>query len=332
MAPSFSGFSRLYHDTIGADVSRISYQQQNFPVQDGELSVHLQLLNDAPRTLHFLHGNGFAVRSYDALLEGIVGQDNLMLQDAAGHGLSLAGEQFVGWERSSERFQALLMQLRAKHDWSSLIGIGHSFGGCMTLLMNAREANLFQKNILLDPALYPPKMIELLMTLDPEEKRRKSPLVRQTERRRTHWSSFEEVVDSLRGRGTFAGWQERCLRDYVQYSTHENGAGERELNCPPWLEAAVFGSSPLALWSSLERVVAPTFVLWGTNTLDMFQASYRLAQTLNPNLHFIEVQGDHCFMMQYPEETARLVRAIIDQGMEGVRALAHSDFIINFDG
>lgn len=313
-------------------MDRISYQQQIFPVTDGALSVHLHLLDDASRTLHFLHGNGFAVRSYDALLENVVGTNNLMLQDAAGHGLSPAGEHFVGWEKSSERFQALLMQQREEHDWSTLVGLGHSFGGCMTLLMSAREPNLFQKNILLDPALYPPEMIELLVTLDPEEKRRKSPLVRQTERRRTHWSSFEEVVDSLRGRGTFAGWQERCLRDYVHYSTHDNEAGERELNCPPWLEAALFGSSPQNLWQSLEKITTPTFVLWGTDTHEMFQTSYRLARTLNPNLHFIEVQGDHCFMMQYPKDTARLVRAIIEYGEEGVRALAHSDFIVNCDG
>lgn len=313
-------------------MSRITYQQKNLSLSDGELSVHLHLPNDASRTLHFLHGNGFAVRSYEALLEGIVGQDNIMLQDAAGHGLSPAGEQFVGWERSSERFQTLLMQQREEHDWSTLVGLGHSFGGCMTLLMSAREPSLFEKNILLDPAFYPPEMIEQLMALDSAEKPRKSLLVRQTERRRTRWTSFDEVMDSLRGRGAFIGWQERCLRDYVAASTHDNDAGERELNCPPWLEAALFGSSPRTLWQSLQSVTTPTFVLWGTDTHEMFQASYRLAQTLNPNLHFIEVQGDHCFMMQNPTETAELVRAIIERGEEGVRALEHSDFVISYGG
>ncbi|SBS29498.1 Alpha/beta hydrolase family protein [Marinomonas aquimarina] len=313
-------------------MSRISYQQQNFSVTDGQLSVHLHLLKDASQTLHFLHGNGFAVRTYDALLEGIVAQDNLMLQDAAGHGLSPAGEAFVGWERSSERFQSLLMQQRAEHDWSKVIGLGHSFGGCMTLLMSARQPDLFQKNVLLDPAFYPPEMIEQLMAQAQQGVSRKSLLVRQTERRRTHWQNAQEVVDSLRGRGAFVGWQERCLQDYVSASTHDNATGERELNCPPWLEAALFGSSPRSLWPALESINTPTFVLWGTATHEMFQTSYRLAQTLNPNLHFIEVQGDHCFMMQYPKETAELVRAIIDRGEEGVRALAHSDFIISYGG
>lgn len=313
-------------------MSSILYQQERLSLGDGEVSVHLRLLNDAQRTLHFLHGNGFAVRSYDALLEGIAGRDNLMLQDAAGHGLSPAGEQFVGWERSSERFQTLLRRQREQHDWSTLVGLGHSFGGCMTLLMSAREPHLFKQNILLDPAFYPPEMIAQLMALEPSEKARKSMLVRQTERRRTCWENFDEVMDSLRGRGAFAGWQERCLADFVRSSTHDNDQGERELNCPPWLEAAVFGSSPRTLWQSLESITTPTFVLWGTDTHEMFQESYQLAQTLNSNLHFIEVQGDHCFMMQFPNETAELVRAIIERGEEGVRALAHSDFVISYGG
>lgn len=312
-------------------MTALMYQQKMVPVADTQLSIHLRLLEDAPQTLHFLHGNGFAVRSYDALLEGIAAQDNLMLQDAAGHGFSPAGHCFVGWEESSNRFYEALAAQKTMHQWSEIIGVGHSFGGCMTFLMSARYPKLFKQMVLLDPAWYPPEIIAQLSDASIHEARSKSVLVRQTERRRTTWSDAEEVRCSLRGRGTFVGWLERCLEDYVMFSTHDNDQGGRRLNCPPWLEAALFGSSPKNLWQAVESVETPTHVIWGTDTLDVFQESYHLAKSLNPALRFIEVAGDHCFMMQKPDQTARLVRAVIDQDSDAIKDLKRSGFVLRYD-
>lgn len=312
-------------------MSTITYQQKLVSVAETTLSIHLRLLENPSQALHFLHGNGFAVRSYDALLEGIAELEDLMLQDAAGHGLSPAGDRFAGWEESSYRFYRALIEQKQIQQWKDLVGVGHSFGGCMTLLMNHRDPQLFKQMVLLDPAWYPPEMIAQLNDMNEQDKRSKLLLVRQTERRRTLWRDTPEVLSRLRGRGTFVGWQDRCLQDYVTYSTHENKEGFRQLNCPPWLEAAVFGSSPSMLWQAIAQLETPTYVIWGTDTHEMFQASYRLAQTMNSNLRFIEVQGDHCFMMQQPEQTARLVRAVIDHNGETIDALKRSGFVLRCD-
>lgn len=312
-------------------MSEITYQQQTIPVADTQISTHVRLLENTSRTLHFLHGNGFAVRSYDVLLKAMAGNENIMLQDAAGHGLSPAGEAFVGWEASSERFHEVLVGQKNVHQWTEVIGAGHSFGGCMTLLMGARNPQLFQQMVLLDPAFYPPQAIAQLNDPTKQEANRQSSLIRQTERRRTRWDNAQAVQDSLRERGTFVGWQAQCLADYVTFSTHAASDGSRQLNCPPWLEAALFGSSPSTLWSALEQVRTPTYVIWGQDTLAMFQESYRLARALNPALRFIEVAGGHCFMMQQPDQTARLVRAVIDHDMTTLAALQASGFVVNYD-
>ena len=315
---------------IGVKVGQLSYSHQVYPVDTGQLSVQTRALDGAEQVLHFLHGNGFAVRTYSALLESLAEQSGMILQDAAGHGLSPAGEDFVGWEASSKRFQSVLEQL-VQPQWHSLVGVGHSFGGCMTLLMSIRNPQLFEQTVLLDPALYPEEMIEQLMHANEQEKRQQSMLVRQTERRRTTWPSMQDACEQLRGRGTFVGWEERCLEDYVNFSTYETQTGERHLCCPPWLEAAVFGSAPEMLWRDIPKLKTPTYIVWGTQTLDVFQQSYQRIRQEGSDIRFVEVQGGHCFMMQYPTQSARLVRALIDQNVDEIRALQHSGFVINFD-
>lgn len=312
-------------------MNAFSFQQGLVETSDCQLSYHMHQTEEADKTVHFLHGNGFAVRTYEGLLEQIVQRENLVLQDAAGHGLSPAGPEFVGWNGSAARFYESLGQLKERYKTGPLIGMGHSFGGCMTLLMSVKDPSLFQYNILLDPALYPPRMIWLLRGVHVSGMRRKLPLVRQTERRRTAWPSVDAAFEALKGRGTFAGWEDRGLRDYVTFSTHD-ADGQRELNCPPWLEAAVFGSAPRRLWSTLKKVTTPTFILWGTDTYDTFRESYRLINRLNPNVHLIEVKGGHCFMQQFPEQTAKLVRGIMDHGKDGIAQANNADFIINYDG
>lgn len=296
------------------------------------MSCHLHISPHADKALHFLHGNGFAVRTYEPFLENVVRDESLMLQDAAGHGMSPAGDKFIGWNASADRFLASLTTQRTAYGLSPMIGVGHSFGGCMTMLMSEKDPELFEYNILLDPALYPPRMIWLLKGMAVSKVGRHLPMVRQTLRRRTSWTSVEEAFDALKGRGTFTGWEDDGLWKYVQHSTRETESGERELCCPPWLEAAVFGSAPKKLWRTIRRLKTPTYILWGTDTYDTFRESYLLAQKLNPNIHLVEVKGGHCFMQQYPEQAARLVRSIIDHGKVGITDSSNAEFIVNYDG
>lgn len=309
----------------------LEFKQFFAGADEAKLSCHFHHAQGSHVTLHYLHGNGFAVRSYQALLERLKGGENIFLQDAPGHGLSPAGDRFIGWNACASRFYTNLISHKKELALGSLIGMGHSFGGCMTLLMSAQDTNLFKFNILLDPALYPPHMIWLLKGVHLSGLRRKLPLIRQTEMRRTSWTSTENAIESLTDRGTFKGWEKSCLEDYVRYSTHKGDDGSVHLNCPTWLEAAVFGSAPKGLWRMVKTITTPTYILWGSETFDMFKEAYRLARRLNPNIYLVEVRGGHCFMQQYPEQTARLVRAIMDHGAKGITDVDHADFVISCD-
>ncbi|MBM6552338.1 alpha/beta fold hydrolase [Marinomonas ostreistagni] len=309
-------------------MSTLSFEQSYMTAQDVVLSAHVHRQACATKNVHFLHGNGFAVRTYEAMLEQFADELNLIVQDAQGHGKSPTGARFLGWNKAASNFLNVLRQYHQVYQDQPLVGVGHSFGGCMTLLMSARDPELFERTILLDPALYPPKMIWLLNSIRWSGLKRKLPLVRQTERRRTTWPSPQQAFASLQGRGTFKGWQDRCLWDYVRYAMHQEDDGKCHLNCPTWLEAAVFGSAPKGLWRLVKSVTTPTYIVYGDETYDMFKAAYQLAEQLNPNIRLIKVTGGHCFMLQYPEQTAALVKSIMVEGEAGAQQAVHAGFVV----
>lgn len=271
-------------------------------------------LDSTRANLHFLHGNGFAVCTYRRFLSYFEDGYNLTLQEAAGHGLSPAGKQFVGWNGTAERFAQSVTARLPQWPKTERIGMGHSFGGCMTALMSARHPELFDRLVLLDPAMFPPRLLWLMRGAKLAGLRSQTPLAKQAKRRRTQWESFAQVKANFEGRGTFKGWQNECLEDYIRYAIrHDETTGLYHLACPPWMEAAIFASYPKGLWQAVRTIKVPTVIVQGEDTYSYFQEAYRLAAHINPNISVVSAQGAHCFMQEHPEQTARLVRDILQQ-------------------
>lgn len=275
------------------------------------LSGYQSDVNDTQASIHFLHGNGFSVGSYRHFLAYFADDYNLIMQDAAGHGESSLGEQFVGWNETANRFSQSLHSRLPHWPKTERIGMGHSFGGCLTALMSAQESDLFDRIILLDPAMYPPKTIWMLRGVRVAGMNKRLPMVRQAMRRRTRWKNVANVKASLKDRGTFKGWQEACLDDYIQFSTRQDDNGECHLRCPPWMEAAIFASYPKDLWRIIRSVKVPTYIIQGESTYDFFKEAHHLAARLNPNIKVIAMKGGHCFMQEDPEAAAKQVKDIL---------------------
>ena len=281
-----------------------------FEYQGGFLQGYRSDLADAEASIHFLHGNGFAVRTYSEFLSKLEGY-NLILQEAEGHGGSSVGEHFIGWNETAQRFyQSLQTQHSAKD--GELIGVGHSFGGCMTALMSVQDPSLFSRMVLLDPAFFPPRQLLLLRITQWLGLIGKVPVVRQANRRRTQWDHVDKVKANYQGRGTFKGWQDKCLEDYIEYSIRQDENGHCELICPTWMEAAIFGSTAKGLWRNILRISVPTYIVMGKDTFPMFKKAYRLAAKLNRNIRLVETAGGHCFMQEDPQVTAKLVQDILN--------------------
>jgi pimeloyl-ACP methyl ester carboxylesterase len=282
-------------------------------VDQGHLQGYLGPVKDSQSTIHFLHGNGFSVRTYLCFLEKLEGY-NLIMQDAAGHGESTAGKMFIGWNGTASRFRESLSSQRTLLPKNELIGVGHSFGGCMTALMSEQEPTLFDRLVLLDPALFSPRLIWMMRGVKLAGLKSLIPLAKQARRRRTQWDSFAQVKSSFFERGTFKGWESACLEDYIEFSIKHDEKGHYQLGCPSWMEAAIFSSYPKRLWNTIAKISVPTYIIQGKDTFDYFKEAYRLAAKLNPNIQVIEVEGGHCFMQQNSSMAAQTVMDVLRKG------------------
>ncbi|NLQ18697.1 alpha/beta hydrolase [Marinomonas sp. M1K-6] len=286
--------------------NRIDLTSWQHKVGDGHIQGYLGRVEENQPTLHFLHGNGFSVKTYLCFLEKLKGY-NLIMQDAAGHGESTAGKQFIGWNATASRFVESLDAQRVALPKTELIGMGHSFGGCMTMLMSEQEPTLFDRLVLLDPALFPPRLIWMMRGVKLAGLKSQIPLAKQARRRRTQWESFAQVKSNFFERGTFKGWELACLEDYIASSIKHDEKGHYQLSCPSWMEAAIFSSYPKRLWGAIAKISVPTYIIQGKETFDYFKEAYQLAAKLNPHIQVIEVDGGHCFMQQHSAMAAQAV-------------------------
>lgn len=268
----------------------------------------------APRgkpLIHFLHGNGFCGRAYEPMLRWLAADFDLWLTDVQGHGDSDAGAGFLGWNRNAELALKAFEAGRGAYGEVPVHAVGHSFGGVLTTLILARRRQPFDKAVLLDPVLFPPRLLLGAQVMGPAGLLRYTPLARAAARRRRHWPDRTAAMDALRGRGTYAGWTEAALRAFADHALRDEADGGVALKCEPRLEATIFSSTPRALWPAVARVRVPTLLLHGLSTMPFVPASAARAAQLSASIRVAGVDGGHCFMQQHPAEAAARIRAFL---------------------
>ncbi|MDX1676755.1 alpha/beta hydrolase [Arsukibacterium sp.] len=256
--------------------------------------------------LHVLHGNGFCSRTYWPLLQHLTDHFDFFLSDAQGHGDSDHGGPFLGWNTSADLAQAAWQAHQYLFDGQPVIGVGHSFGGVLTALINSKMHSPFNQTILLDPVLFTPSMLMLMRSLDKLGLYHKNPMARAAMRRRQHWPDKRSATQYLNSRGLFKNWQPEALAAYIEYALTSSEQGI-SLKCQPEREAEIFSSYPRQLWQQLSQPSPPTLIIYGDNTYPFISKAIKKWQRRNPMVQSIVTRGGHCFMQENPAATARLM-------------------------
>lgn len=253
--------------------------------------------------IHFLHGNGFCGGVYWPMLEAILPGYRLFTHDLEGHGESDAPAHYSGTGALIRRIPQVIEQQQLG---TGLIGIGHSFGGALTLAAAARNAGMFRALVLLDPILLPPPLWWWFRNSD---RIGQNPMSNAARRRRERWASREEASQRLRGRGIYAGWSAEAHESFIEYATRDADGG-RVLCCPRDLEAAIF-ASPVYPWKALPKIDVPVLMLRGAQSYPFFAWTERLIRRRHPQVRLQQLPGGHCFMQQDPAAAAQAVRGFL---------------------
>lgn len=256
--------------------------------------------------VHFVHGNGFACDMYAPALSPIVEKASLFTHDMEGHGLSDCGEEFVGFEQTSQRIGAVLAKQGARFGRRKRIAVGHSFGAITTLRYVSQNPEFFDAMILLDPVLFSEEQT-LAAQQQYDAGQASSPLAEQALQRGSHWDSYDDAFEYFNGRKSLAGWHPAGLVAYLNGVLRENPDGSCSLRCPPWMEAEIFAQRPNNHWTSIKALATPALAIYGQQSLPFIAPNLKQAAKMNSCISVVGTAGGHCFTQEYPESLSDIV-------------------------
>ncbi|KAF8697674.1 hypothetical protein AX14_001307 [Amanita brunnescens Koide BX004] len=136
----------------------------------------------------------------------------------------------------------------------TIVGVGHSFGGCTTALAAIHKPNLFSSLIAIDPVITKP--------LWPDEHSASRAHTRGLSlaalTRRDGWSSRSEALSLFQKSPFFSSWDPEVLRIYVECGLYETSSQPAvKLKMPPIYESVVFDaaeSTPEEVFANMYRL------------------------------------------------------------------------------
>lgn len=259
--------------------------------------------------LHFIHGNGFCGLTYEKLLAPLAQHFDLFISDAQGHGDSDSGGKYAGWNRSA-RYSSEAWSHYSRY-WKAVpkIASGHSYGAVMSSVMMAKQPELFDRAILLDPTFAPRMTSNTIVLMSQFGLTKRMTLPKQAAVRTTRWENEDALWHYFHERGVFKGWDEDCLRSYLTHAMRREADGSIHLKCPPQIESAIFASYPKSLWRSLRAVQVPVTVMYGAQTFPFILKALPILAKQNPHFSLVEMPGGHCFMQEDPEASSQVMQA-----------------------
>ncbi|KAF9645256.1 hypothetical protein BDM02DRAFT_609078 [Thelephora ganbajun] len=192
----------------------------------------------------------------------------------------------------------------------TLVGIGHSFGGC-TLVHAARlSPKTFSALVLLDPVIAPP-LIEPGMTWADGWGlvRPLTALLDGAIIRRNGWESKAEALHSFKKNSFFATWDPLSVELYVECQLWENKeSGEAKLKMSGTWEGSVFAGHRglFEAWDVLpllDERVALKFIMPEAHLLDLESAPYLPFLRPKNCSHIVIVGTGHLLCHEAPQDT-----------------------------
>ncbi len=189
---------------------------------------------------------------------------------------------------------------------------GHSLGGGVSLLAEARRPGTFTAICCYEPVVMPPPE---LVGSDPTG-RGPSPLAQLARKRRPTFASRRAAEANYRSKPPFSAFDPEALRCYVEDGLVDLPDGSVGLACAREDEAAVFEGAPHSpTWDELPAVRAPVAVISGTDMSDPVARFAPLIARRLPRGGYRALEGlDHFGPMTRPHLIGEVMAAALAGG------------------
>ena len=248
------------------------------------------------------HANGFPTACYGELVQHLSQSFEVIGKPILAHDPDFPVQD--GWNTSVEE----IIDFIENSTSGPVVGMGHSFGGTITLKAASKRPDLFSHIILLDPVLVvgfiPVGVTDLLKRIGkigavtPADK---------TEGRRRIWQSREEAFNYFAGKALFKDFTERSLQLYVEHGLEKTADGYRLVYDVP-TEVQIFRSVPTDLDRlSAQPIKCPGLILRGSKT-DVARKPFVKRIAKAHRMAVQTVNGGHMFPFEEPDNTATAIQ------------------------
>ncbi|NPA26613.1 MAG: alpha/beta hydrolase [Chloroflexi bacterium] len=256
---------------------------------------------------HLAPANGFPPQVYGPWLAGL--QDVFTVRSLVPYAMraSEPPPRDLEWLDLAHEMAHHLDRLPAR-GW---VGIGHSLGGVLSLMVAVERPEIFRALVLLDPVFLPAPLLWGMRVLRALRQEFRFPLARQALRRRRIFPSREAFAQRYRSRALFRSWHPDAWQAYVTHGLRATEHGFTLAYDPRW-EATLFARVPVDVWRWVRRAgeaAIPAVILYGEHSEIFRWGVLRRLRRWWPQARLVPVPGrGHMFPMEAPETTAALVR------------------------
>ena len=248
----------------------------------------------------FSHANGFPAGSYTYLFE-LLNNTKVNFVEKMGHGDYPLNKNLYNFA------DELIDSIEQTHN-EPVIGIGHSLGGVVTLLAVSKRPDLFKKVIVLDPVLFSKRKRYIVWLLRKIGITDWLGVTKKAKKRRTHFSSLEEVRKIYKQKSLFKRFHPNCFEDYLKYGFIQSEDGIN-LAFSSKVEADVFRYIQIKIPPNLDKLSG--VLIYGNYSDTFWKSDMKWWKRNFPNFEIISFEGGHLFPFEKPEETAKLLNKYI---------------------
>lgn len=257
--------------------------------------------------IHFMPGTAFGCKIYWPFLSKLAEHYDIFWHDYQGHGDSDCGnDEFHGWRAVVDRAKAVIQKHELESRYDNIIGMGHSYGGCMTIILAGENPGLFDRLLLTDPFMVTEQQEASYRTMMPM-------MVEKTRNKKPTWQDEASFRNYLATRFMFQNWEEPAIQATVAHNMRRDEAGVLELRCNPIIEAGVYADVVPALWPNVEKLEMPVKILSGNQTVPFFAEAHRYAAEIKGNISLRKVEGGHNFMQEYIDDSYQAAKEAMEE-------------------
>ena len=293
------------------DFTGIQAWQQNTSFGHDILGFNRYVTQPKER-VHFIHGNGFSAGTLIPLLHLLPEDWDCCISSIPGQGGSTwPQDNMPDWSQMAD---AMAESLRKEMDVANkgpVVGIGHSFGGVLTLIAASRNPDLFSRIILLDPILIPPALSVTQYFMRVTGLWKKTASYKSVNQRKYIWPNAVELKNELYKKRLYRNFDPQVMEHFVDSASFTNQQGERQLSCPPSYEASIFASFPKSLWKSVKKLSTPTDIVVAKDTYFFVHQGSAKASKLSKWVTLHKFGEKHCFPLEEPAATVEFMMQLL---------------------